>query len=103
MLSVFALVVARPRRWLARCSRLSRKGALAKSWARCSRIGAQAPQATTARLRRTAGSVALAVFSSVVSNARGISERTAGLTIRSSRTAAGWLRYYHAIAAAAAA
>ena len=42
-----------------------------------------------ARLRRTAGSVALAVFSSVVSNARGISERTAGLTIRSSRTAAG--------------
>jgi len=64
-------------------------GALARSCAHCSRAGALAAQATAARLGRTAGSVALAVFSSVVSNARGMSELTAGLTIRSSRTAAG--------------
>ena len=41
------------------------------------------------RLRRTAGSAASAVLSSVVSNALSITELTAGLTIRSSRTAAG--------------
>jgi len=41
------------------------------------------------RLRRTAGSAASAVLSSVVSNALSIFELTAGLTIRSSRTAAG--------------
>jgi len=64
-------------------------GALAKSCAHCSRIGALAAHATAAQLRRTAGSVPVAVVSSVVSNALSISELTAGLTIRSSRTAAG--------------
>ena len=71
LVSTFALVVARFR-WLARCSRLSSNGAPARSCAHCSRIGALAAQATAARLRRTAGSVTLAVVSSVVSNARGI-------------------------------